>query len=235
MKAFLLAAGHGTRLRPLTDNLPKCLLPIKGTPMLAIWFALCRRFGIDDILVNVHAHAEQVREFVRHHSNGVRVQVVEETALLGSAGTLRANADWVATEEYFWVFYADVLTSTNLATMLEAHQRKKPAATLGVYRVRNPKSCGIVRLAQDNTIQEFTEKPSNPASDLAFSGLMVATQQLLSAIPPHAPCDIGFHLLPRLSGSMIAHPISEYLLDIGTQETYQQAQHTWPGLLPQRQ
>jgi mannose-1-phosphate guanylyltransferase len=235
MKAFLLAAGHGTRLRPLTDQLPKCLLPIQGTPMLAIWFALCRRFGIDDILVNVHAHAEQVREFVRNYSNGVRVQVVEETALLGSAGTLRANADWVASEEYFWVFYADVLTSTNLAKMLAAHQSKKPAATLGVYRVRNPKSCGIVSLAQDNTVQEFVEKPSNPTSDLAFSGLMVATQQLLSAIPSHAPCDIGFDLLPRLSGSMIAHPISDYLLDIGTRETYQQAQDTWPGLLPLRQ
>jgi mannose-1-phosphate guanylyltransferase len=230
MKAFLLAAGHGTRLRPLTDDLPKCLLPIKGVPMLAIWLELCRRFEIREVLVNIHSHANQVRSFVNQQNNGIHVQVVEEPALLGSAGTIRANRSWVAGEDYFWIFYADVLTRVDLAAMLNTHLARKPAATLGVYRVPNPKRCGIVNLGKDDIVEEFIEKPTHPVGDLAFSGLMVATPQLLAAIPPHEPCDIGFDLLPLLRGSMLAHRISDYLLDIGTPETYQRAQQTWPGL-----
>jgi mannose-1-phosphate guanylyltransferase len=229
MKAFLLAAGHGTRLRPLTDNLPKCLLPIKGTPLLAIWLEQCRRFGINEVLVNIHSLAAQVRDFLERNSDGVHVHVVEETALLGSAGTLRANANWVAGEDLFWVFYADVLTRTDLASMLRLHLTRSPAATLGVYRVPRPERCGIVRLDKDNIVQEFIEKPARPASNLAFSGLMIATPKLLEAIPQHEPCDIGFDVLPRLNGLMLAYLIEDYLLDIGTPETYQQAQETWPG------
>jgi mannose-1-phosphate guanylyltransferase len=230
MKAFLLAAGHGTRLRPLTDNLPKCLLPIKGTPMLAIWLEQCRRSGIREVLVNIHSHADQVRDYLARHKDGIEVRVVEEPALLGSAGTLRANAGWVASENLFWIFYADVLTSASLERMLTAHLAKNPLATLGVYRVPNPERCGIVRLGNEDVIEEFVEKPAQPASDLAFSGIMIATPKLLSAIPAREPCDIGFDLLPCLSGSMLAYRISEYLLDIGTPETYQRAQETWPGL-----
>jgi len=205
-------------------------LPIQGKPILSIWFDLCRRFGIDEVLVNVHAHADQVKEFVGTNGNDLRVHVVEEPALLGSAGTLRANQDWVAGERLFWVFYADVLTSTNLCAMLSAHYRRNPAATLGVYRVPNPTRCGIVTLTPDNTVEDFIEKPERPTSDLAFSGLMVATPRLLAAIPARQPCDIGFDLLPRLRGSMLAFPISDFLLDIGTRETYDIAQNSWPGL-----
>ncbi|HKS76778.1 MAG TPA: nucleotidyltransferase family protein [Terriglobales bacterium] len=230
MKAFLLAAGHGTRLRPLTDDCPKCLLPIQHTPMLEIWFDLCRRYGIKEILVNVHAHADRVKQFVRANGKDLRVHVIEEPVLLGSAGTIRANQDWVANESLFWIFYADVLTSTNLSAMLSAHTRRNPVATLGVYRVSNPKRCGIVTLGPDNIIEDFIEKPEHPASNLAFSGLIIATPKLLSAIPAHHPCDIGFDLLPRLRGSMLAYPIPDFLLDIGTRETYESAQNIWPGL-----
>ena len=230
MKAFLLAAGHGTRLRPFTDDCPKCLLPIQGVPMLEIWFDLCRNFGIREVLVNVHAHADRVNKFVKANGKDLRVRVIEEPALLGSAGTIRANQQWVANESLFWIFYADVLTSTNLSAMLSAHRERNPIATLGVYRVSNPKRCGIVTLGPDNMIEDFVEKPERPASDLAFSGLIIATPKLLTAIPAHQPCDIGFDLLPRLRGSMLAYPISDFLLDIGTLETYETAQTTWPGL-----
>jgi len=89
LKAFLLAAGHGTRLRPITDAIPKCLVPIRGVPLLAIWLRLCQQFGIDDVLINVHAHAAAVQDFLRQNANGVQTRVVEEPELLGSAGTLR--------------------------------------------------------------------------------------------------------------------------------------------------
>src|SRR5579864_841352 len=96
MKAFLLAAGHGTRLRPITDHVPKCLVPIRGIPMLAIWLTLCKKLGIKEVLINLHAHANAVRTFLREVADGdVGVKVAQETRLLGSAGTLRANRSWV--------------------------------------------------------------------------------------------------------------------------------------------
>ena len=91
MKAFLLAGGHGTRLKPLTDSIPKCLLPICGTPMLQIWFDLCRRYGIDEVLINLHTHGEAVRQFIEKNKNDLEVHLFEEETLLGSAGTLLAN------------------------------------------------------------------------------------------------------------------------------------------------
>lgn len=230
MKAFLLAAGNGTRLRPLTDCTSKCLLPIRGTPLLQIWLHQCKRLQIDEILINLHSHAESVREFLARQANGMRMRVVEEPKLLGSAGTLRANREWIAQDECFWVFYADVLNCARLEDMLQLHQERRPAATLGVYEVSDPSRCGIVALDEHAVIREFVEKPATPATNLAFSGLMVATPELLDAIPDEVPADIGFHVLPRLTGRMLAYPIKDYLLDIGTRENYQAAQTTWPGL-----
>ncbi len=230
MKAFLLAAGHGTRLRPLTNSVPKCLLPVQGTPILQIWLQACQRFGIDEILVNIHAHAELVRRFLHDHASTTKVHVVEEKHLLGSAGTLLANCAWVQSEEFFWVFYADVLNRVELSAMLRVHQSRNPAATLGVYRVPDPTRCGIVDVEPDGTVRHFVEKPAKPRSNLAFSGLMIGTPRLLEQIPRKQPVDIGFDVLPLLAGKMMAYAISDYLLDIGTMENYERAQTTWPGL-----
>jgi mannose-1-phosphate guanylyltransferase len=231
MKAFLLAAGHGTRLRPFTESLPKCLLPVRGTPILEIWLALCRQCGVSEVLVNTHAHAPAVVEFVRNWKNGVRVSVVEERELFGSAGTLRANRSWVDGEENFWIFYADVLTNARLALMLRFH-RPKTAATLGIYTVPDPERCGIVSLDDASTVVEFVEKPAAPKSNLAFAGIMIGTAELLDAIPDKAGADIAADVLPRLTGRMRAYRIPEFVLDIGTPENYELAQKTWPGLQP---
>jgi|SRR5579864_8766148 len=231
MKAFLLAAGYGTRLRPITDNTPKCLVPIQGVPMLAIWLRLCKEIGITEVLINLHAHADAVRTFLQDCGEGdVQVHVVEEKQLLGSAGTLRANRTWVDGEKLFWVFYADVLHRANLGAMLHLHRQCELAATLGVYEVPDPSRCGIVTANSHGVIEDFVEKPKHPTTNLAFSGLMIGTPTLLDAIPDAVPADIGFHVLPRLTGKMMAFPITDYLIDVGTLENYQQAQDTWPGL-----
>lgn len=229
LKAFLLAGGHGTRLRPLTDATPKCLVPIQGTPLLRIWLQLCDRFGIDEVLVNVHSHADMVRDFIRREKKRVVVRLVEEAELLGSAGTLRTNRDWVASEPRFWVFYADVLHQVNLDKMLQVHDSYGRAATLGVYRVPDPARCGIVEVDVNQTVIGFAEKPQRPVSDLAFAGLLIGTAEFLDAVPAKCPADIGFDVLPQLVGRMAAYPISDYLIDVGTLETYRQAQATWPG------
>ncbi len=231
MKAFLLAAGDGTRLRPITDKIPKCLVPIQGMPMLAIWLELCKEIGITEVLINLHAHADAVRTFLQQSGKAdVRVRVTKEKELLGSAGTLRANRQWVEAEDLFWVFYADVLHRANLQAMLRLHREGRPAATLGVYQVPDPSRCGIVMVNSAGVIEHFVEKPAHPTSNLAFSGLMIGTPELLDVIPDDVPADIGFHVLPKLTGQMLAFPIRDYLIDVGTLQNYQQAQATWPGL-----
>jgi mannose-1-phosphate guanylyltransferase len=230
MKAFILAAGKGERLRPLTDTIPKCLLSIQGVPILGIWLELCRRHGIDEVLVNTHSHADSVKDYLQHHRRDARLHVAEEESLLGSAGTVLTHRLWVGSERDFWIFYADVLTNTNLTDMLEFHRRQKQVATLGVNRVANPHQCGIVTVDREGVVQQFVEKPTNPSSDLAFSGILLATPAIFDVIPAHIPADIGFDVLPNLVGRMAAYPISDYLVDIGTSASYQYAQETWPGL-----
>lgn len=230
MKAFLLAAGQGTRLRPITDKVPKCLVPIRGVPMLKIWMEICRKAGIEEVMVNLHTHPDSVRRWLGTNADRVRVRIAEETTLLGSAGTLLANRDWVAAEPFFWILYADVLTNTSLTRMLELHRIHKMAATLGLYEVPDPSRCGIVSFDEQMVIREFVEKPSQPRGRWAFSGVMIGTPELINQIPSRYPVDLGFDVLPRLVGQMLAYPIRDYLLDIGTLDNYQAAQNTWPGL-----
>jgi mannose-1-phosphate guanylyltransferase len=230
MKAFLLAAGSGTRLRPLTDRIPKCLAPIRGVPILNIWLELCRRAGIRELLVNLHAQAEMVRSVLQEGHNGIKVILSEEEVLQGSAGTLRANRQWVASEPEFWVLYADVLTTLDLNKMLAAHRRRNLAATIGLSQVNDPSRCGVVTFDEAMVATEFVEKPERPKSNWAFSGLLIGTPDLLDAIPRQCPADLGFDVLPKLVGRMLAYPISDYLVDIGTMGSYQAAQTTWPGL-----
>jgi mannose-1-phosphate guanylyltransferase len=229
MKAFLLAGGQGTRLRPLTDGMPKCLVPICGTPLLGIWLDLCFRSGITEVLINLHAHIKPIEKYLKECNSPVKVSLVHEEHLLGSAGTLAANRDWVRSEPAFWILYSDVLTDTDLKRMGEFHSRHRSVATLGVYRVPDPSGCGVAIADCNGVITDFEEKPQNPRSDWVFSGLMVATPDIFDQIPTCVPADIGFHVLPRLVGKMVAYPIADYLLDIGTMPNYQKAQATWPG------
>jgi len=230
MKAFILAAGLGTRLRPLTDTLPKCLLPIRGVPLLQSWLENCRVAGITEVLVNAHAHFEQVKDFAAGSDCGVRIHVVEETQLLGSAGTLVQNRDFVAGESDFFILYGDVLTNVNLRGLLAFHRRKQQLATLYVYQVADPARCGIVTTDEQGIVRSFLEKPQHPSSDWAFSGIMVASPRIIDLVPATRPADIGFDLLPQCVGKMAACKISGYLQDIGTLHNYHAAQGSWPGL-----
>jgi len=230
MKAFLLAGGFGTRLRPLTDHTPKCLLPIRGVPILQNWLTLCREFGIEEVLINVHSHGDSVRRFVDEYKDGLEIRLFEEKELLGSAGTLLANQNWVRKETSFWVFYADVLTTTNLTQLQDFHNRHGQIATIGVYEVPDPSRCGIVQVDHHGMVRDFVEKPIVPIGNLAFSGLMLATPAVLDLIPDTTPADLGFHVLPKMVGRMTAYRVPDFLIDVGTLETYQAAQESWPGL-----
>ena len=223
MKAFLLAAGNGSRLRPITDKIPKCLVPISGHPLLYYWLKLLKQYGIDEVLINLHHLPDLVFEFLEENEFDLKIHTVFEQELLGSAGTIRNNFDFVCKDNDFLICYADNLNNMNLARIIDFHRSQRPILTLGLFRTNNPSKCGIAEIDENNTVVSFGEKPENPASNLAGAGVYIANHQIRNYLPDRYPSDIGYDVLPQLIGKMKGYFIREYFIDIGTIENYEQA------------
>jgi mannose-1-phosphate guanylyltransferase len=218
MKAFLLAAGLGTRLQPITNTIPKCLVPVAGKPMLAYWFDLFRKHGIKEVLINLNHFPEQVKAYIKNTITDLQITLVNEDILLGSLGTLFHNNKFVENEESFFVFYADTLTNVNLQEMMEIHKQSLKPFTIGLFHSSDPKSCGIVTLDQSGCVVDFEEKPTSPKSDLANAGIYIMNVDLFNKIKlkDKKILDIGFDLLPQLVNQMQGYKIKDFVLDMGT-------------------
>jgi mannose-1-phosphate guanylyltransferase len=234
VKAFLLAAGEGRRLRPLTDTIPKCLVPIRGTPLLALWLALLERHGVTEVLLNLHHAHERVTEFLATHRTPIRVETVHEARLLGSAGTVAANRRFVDRERRFLIVYADNLTNVDLTKMISFHDRRSDSVTMGVVPTDKPSEKGTVVVGADGRVVEFAEKALRPRSNLANAGIYVAGQDLFSYLPSSIAegeaLDFGHHVFPRMTPDLGAYEIKDFLMDIGTPKSYAAGQTAWPGL-----
>lgn len=224
-KAFLLAAGLGTRLRPLTETTPKCLVPIGGKPVLHWWLVLCERLGVREVLLNTHHLAGQVDEFVKQRHNQCDVRISHEPELLGSAGTLSNNKDFVKDEEDFWIFYADTLIGADLAPLYRLHRSKHAALTLGLFKSPDPKSGGVVELSPDGKVLSFEEKPARPKSDLVAAGAYVGGPELIAALPPGRG-DLSHDVYPKLMKNACG-AVLDPVIDLGTPERYALAQKEW--------
>jgi mannose-1-phosphate guanylyltransferase len=229
MKAFLLAAGVGSRLRPITDTTPKCMLAIGGRPLLDIWLDAFDRAGVDEVLVNLHHLPDAVRNHLEGRAGSLQpaVRTVFEPELLGSAGTLAANRSWVAGEEMFLACNADNLTDFALRSLVETHQAHGAIATLAVFHSERPSAGGVVELDAAGTVVGFEEKPSQPVSDLVNAGMYAFHPAVLDEVDGPPPHDIGYGLLPRLVGRMKAILVEGYFRDVGTVDAYQLAQREW--------
>jgi mannose-1-phosphate guanylyltransferase len=227
MKAFLLAAGLGARLRPLTDTMPKPLVPIAGQPLLDRWLDNFHNEGVDEVLINLHHLPSVVEEHLRDRVGPPTVMTRYEPELLGSAGTLLANRDWVAGEDFFLACNADNLTDFKLGALIDAHRVGGHPATLAVFRADEPSRCGIVETDASGTMTAFVEKPAAPRSNLANAGMYAFDVRVLGSIGSVPPQDIGTHLLPRLVRRAGTVPVTGYFRDIGTMESYRLAQEEW--------
>jgi len=233
MKAILLVAGLGTRLRPLTDTTPKCLLPLGGKPLLQIWLDKLESAGVSQVLINTHWLHEQVEAFVereRPHRE-LTIQTFHESELLGSAGTLLANREWFEDDTPFFIIYGDNLTWVDLEAMSRFHLDHGLPITLGVFRAPHPERCGIAEIDADGTVTAFVEKPEHPQSDLAAGGITIAERRIFEYFPRRKSLsgqilDLGFDIFPRLAGQMKCFEIEE-LIDIGTPEAYETANRMW--------
>ena len=231
MKAILLAAGFGTRLRPLTDTTPKCLVPINGIPLLEWWFRLFEKHNITEVLINTNYLSEQVRKYIDiHNASDSKIKAIEsyEEQLLGSGGTIVANKAFVQDEKDFLICYADNLTNIDLTKLISDHYLNHPVLTMALFRTSVPKQCGIAQLNNDHLITEFIEKPEHPKSNLANTGIYVANNKIFDYFPKEAFSDFGKDILPKLVNKMYGFETHDYLIDIGTPEKYQRAQIEWP-------
>jgi mannose-1-phosphate guanylyltransferase len=227
VKAFLLAAGVGSRLRPITDTTPKCMVVIGDRPLLDIWLDNFARAGVDEVLVNLHHLPDVVRRHLAARTGGPAVRTVFEPTLLGSAGTLRANREWVDGEEFFLACNADNLTDFEVRSLIDAHRGHGGTATLTVFHSPNPSAGGVVELDPTGRVIGFAEKPAHPVSDLTNAGMYAFDHSILDEIGS-PPTDIGYDLLPRLVGRSRAVLVDGYFRDIGTPDAYQRAREEWP-------
>ena len=228
MKAFLLAAGIGSRLRPITDSTPKCMLMIGDRPLLDVWLDAFDRAGVDEVLVNLHHLPDVVRHHVAARTGPPAVRMVFEPELLGSAGTLAANRHWVEDEEFFLACNADNLTDFDVRLLADEHRQHGALATLAVFHSPRPSAGGVVEVDSTGRVVGFVEKPSEPVSDLVNAGMYAFQPIVLDEIGGTPPNDIGYDLLPRLVGRARAVPVEGYFRDIGTADAYRQAREEWP-------
>jgi NDP-sugar pyrophosphorylase family protein len=233
MKAIILAAGAGTRLRPLTDACPKPMLPIAGEPLLAHTLAWLHTQGVREAALNLHHLPDVVREGLGDGARwGVALRYSHEPALLGTAGAVRRIdalfPGWI--DQTFVLVYGDMLLRLDLAPLLALHREAGAALTMALKRTDTPQSQGMVELADDGRVLRFVEKPQAWAGgDVANAGVYLCEPRVLAAIP-EGVSDFGHDVIPALLAGderVCGRLTAGYLRDIGTHESYGQAQRDW--------
>ncbi len=223
MKAILLAAGFGSRLRPLTNTLPKCLVPIGGEALLGIWLRRLDVAGIGPFLVNTHYLSEQVAEYLERSPYRHRVTVCHESVLLGTASTLMANAEFFGRDDGLLI-HADNWCLADFPSFLAAHRDRQKGCvmTMMSFRTETPSSCGILETDSNGVVIGFHEKQPNPPGNLANGAVYLLAPEFLAEMKSRWPqaSDFSTEILPHFVGRIQAWETSAPFLDIGTPESY---------------
>ncbi len=222
MKAIILAAGEGTRLRPLTLTMPKPLVPVVHTPLLARTVELLRRQGVTELAVNLYHKPEVIQAHF-----GDSLTYSQEAQLLGTAGGVKQLAGFLDTT--FAVLYGDNLYDFALEPLRAFHRANNALATIATFETPNPTACGLVVSDAMGRVTRFQEKPrpDEVFTNTANAGVYILEPEVLEHIPPGVPCDFGHDIFPalleRAPGRIFALPLGGYLRDTGTPENYRQA------------
>lgn len=228
MKAMILAAGVGSRLDPLTRNIPKPMVPIVNKPVMEHIVEKLASCGFNDIMVNVHYLGEQIQEYFGDGSKwGVKIQYSVEDQLWGDAGSVKRCEDFFD-EGTFMVVGGDDLADLDLKRILRFHQDKKALATISLSLVDDPSEYGIALLNDRGRITRFLEKPKGEVifSNSANTGVYVFDRHILELIPKGKPYGFGHHLFPMLleqKTRFYGYLTSSYWKDVGSLRQYQDA------------
>jgi mannose-1-phosphate guanylyltransferase len=227
MKAMLLAAGLGTRLRPLTYELPKPMVPILGRPVMEHIARLLARHGFDDVIANLHYFPDLIRDHFGDGSRqGIKLVYSYEEELLGTAGGVRNVRDHFRGET-FLVISGDALTDIDLTAFHKAHKEKGGIATLALKRVDDPSQLGVVIVDDEGRIQGFQEKPApgEELSNVGNCGIYMFEPEIFDYFPDKTEVDFALDVFPALLSGDIpfgVHASDEYWNDVGSLPEYLQ-------------
>ena len=231
MKAMILAAGEGSRLRPLTNDIPKVMVKIDDKPLLEYNINLAHSYGIRDIIINVHYKLERIISYFKGGKEfGVSIYYSKEKKLLGSAGGVKKVEKNLS--EPFFVLYGDNFTNCNLKALWSAHKKNKTICTVAVFDMRKNKNSGIaggrVVLNKDKTIRRFVEG-NKKISSLVNAGVYVLDPKIFKYIPKGKVYDFGKDVFPFLLRHKIkigAHQLDEkeYVFGCDNLGCYKRAQ-----------
>jgi mannose-1-phosphate guanylyltransferase len=233
MRALLLAAGFGTRLRPVTETVPKCLIPIRGKPLLDYWFDLLLPGQVERVLVNTSYLSDQVRAHVAASKWRNRVDLVHEETLLGTGGTVLANRNWFG-QGPFMVAHADNLTDFDASALARAHA-SRPAGcviTMLAFHTDTPHLCGILGVDADGVVQEFHEKVKDPPGRLANAAIYVFEPETIGYIAALGKpvVDLSTEVIPSFVGRIAVVEHRGYHRDIGNLESLNRANRDYAAL-----
>jgi len=227
-KALLLAAGLGTRLKPLTDIWPKCLMPIRDRPLLEYWLSILQKSGISNVLVNTHYLSEYVEGFIKQPHFIDWVDSVYEPSLLGTAGTIRKNIDFCQNGTIL-LAHADNWTCCNFSDFLDYHHNQRPkdtVMTMMTFTCLDPKSCGIVELDNNGVVVDFHEKVEDPPGYLANAAVYLLEPEVIEWIKNNQEInDFSTEVVPQFIGKIATWENKEVHRDIGTINSLREAQN----------
>ncbi len=230
MKAVALAAGKGTRLYPLTGEIPKPMAPVADTPIIEHIFSLLATHGVREVHVNVHYLADALLEAYGEEStmNGMTVRLSGEEELLGTAGGAKRLAAHF--DDTFVVVSGDALTDIDIGALVDFHREKGALATVALRRVHDTTGVGVVEIDEEGAILGFQEKPSpeEAISTLANTGIYVLEPRALEYIPDGAFFDFAKDVFPKFlehGERFVGYQGDFYWSDIGTLEAYRRAQY----------
>ncbi len=218
MKVFLMAAGRGERLKELTKDTPKCLLPVECEPILQRWLDKFLIWKFEEIIVNVSHHADKIIRFIEENRGrwpGMEITIFEELEPMGTAQTLYFNKYKVEKDPFFGVVYADVWTSFDMRELINRHRINEAIATLGVHLLKDYSQKGAISI-MGGVVVEYEERPKKVKSPIVWSGIMVANSSIIDFIS-ETIIDISYDLMPELvkTGKVKVYSIFDPVIDIG--------------------
>lgn len=224
MKAVILIGGEATRLRPLTCNIPKAMVPVLNTPFLEHVICYLSEHQVKDIILTQNHLSQPIESYFGDGSRfGVKLNYVIEETPLGTAGAVKNAEKYLG--ETFLVLNGDIFTDLDITAMIQSHRERKAKATIALTPVDDPTSYGLVETNARGRITQFLEKPSwsQITTNMINAGIYILEPEVLSYIPPQTNFSFEHGLFPLLldQGEPIyAYPSSAYWIDIGTPEKY---------------
>lgn len=229
MKAVILIGGEGTRLRPLTWNIPKAMVPILNKPFLEHMLLYLRKHGINEVVLAMGYLPDPIQGHLGDGSAlGIKINYLVEDEPLGTAGAVK-NAGKLLTES-FLVFNGDIITGINLTEMIERHHALKPKVSIALTPVEDPTAYGVVETDGEGMVQRFREKPKREevTSNMINAGIYILEPEVMAMVPEGEKCMFENFVFPGLLAQgepILSYPSQAYWIDIGTPEKYIRVNH----------